>query len=229
MANRICSIDDCTGKHYGKGYCQKHYMRLHTTGTTDLLVPTHRACSIDGCNTKHEALGYCTKHYQRVKAHNDPHFQRKSGDDNARFDSHIDKSGDCWLWTSGVSSNGYGGFSVRSKSISAHVFAYRRAHGPVPDGLQVRHSCHNRLCVNPAHLSVGTAADNAQDKVDADRHCYGERNGEAKLAEAEVQAILADDRTQCVIAEQYSVAQATVSNIKCGTTWKHVTDNQGAR
>ena len=35
----------------------------------------------------------------------------------------------------------------------------------------VRHRCHNRRCVNPVHLEVGSRADNIQDE--RDRRAYG--------------------------------------------------------
>lgn len=35
---RICSSPECQTKHYAKGYCYKHWSRLHRHGTTDLAV-----------------------------------------------------------------------------------------------------------------------------------------------------------------------------------------------
>ena len=32
IKNRKCSIPDCCGKHFGKGFCQKHYQRYWKTG-----------------------------------------------------------------------------------------------------------------------------------------------------------------------------------------------------
>lgn len=43
--------------------------------------------------------------------------------------------------------------------------AYIEAHGSIPEGMQVRHLCHNKLCINPEHLEVGTAKQNAQDRT----------------------------------------------------------------
>jgi hypothetical protein len=36
--------------------------------------------------------------------------------------------------------------------------------GDIPTGALIQHSCDNRWCVNPQHLSIGTDATNAEDK-----------------------------------------------------------------
>ncbi|MFU7131557.1 HNH endonuclease [Pseudomonas aeruginosa] len=33
---RICSIEGCSGKHYGNGFCQKHYHRNRKSGSADI-------------------------------------------------------------------------------------------------------------------------------------------------------------------------------------------------
>lgn len=68
------------------------------------------------------------------------------------FESKIDKSGDCWLWTGAVQSRGYGNF----RSKLAHRVAYEKYVGEIPKGLTLDHLCRNRLCVNPDHLEPVT-------------------------------------------------------------------------
>jgi len=71
---------------------------------------------------------------------------------------------DCWLWRGGVGGNGYGAFvTAECRFNPAHRFSYELANGPIPKGMHVLHRCDVPLCVNPAHLFLGTHADNMRD------------------------------------------------------------------
>lgn len=85
-----------------------------------------------------------------------------------RFWEKVDRSdpGGCWLWTGAAKgTTGYGNFKVRSYvAESAHVVAWQLAHGgQPPDGFDVCHTCDVRLCVNPAHLVLGSHLENQRD------------------------------------------------------------------
>ena len=69
----------------------------------------------------------------------------------------------CWLWTGGVSDNGYAHFWLDGRTVKAHRFAYVYFRGePIPDGLEPDHLCRNRSCVNPWHLEPVTHPINCQ-------------------------------------------------------------------
>lgn len=72
---------------------------------------------------------------------------------------------DCWVWIGPRAANGYGivnGYHFTERF--AHRLSWTMANGPIPSGLWVLHSCDNKPCVNPEHLFLGTALDNAHDR-----------------------------------------------------------------
>lgn len=148
-----------------------------------------------------------------------------------RFWSKVEKGSpeSCWLWTASTCGEGYGQFQfVRGKSGYAHRYSYCLHHGGIPDGLEVMHSCDNRLCVNPNHLSVGTRKKNMEDAVSRGRMNPYDRRGinnpNCKLTLEQVAAIkkaLSDGYTQDSIAEEFNVGQNTVSRISLGQWGKY--------
>lgn len=126
----------------------------------------------------------------------------------------------CWLWT-GYRGK-YGTVSVGNRSVSAHRRAYGLAKGPIPPGMYVLHRCDLPGCVNPAHLFLGTAADNSRDMVRKGRSTFGERHHGAKLTEAEVQLIRNEPRTRGSgrrLAQRFGVTPTTISAIRNGESW----------
>ena len=68
----------------------------------------------------------------------------------------------CWLWIAYKGNNGYGqfGWGGGSHIVLVHRLSYAILVGPIPDGLQVDHLCHQRACVNPLHLEPVTRLEN---------------------------------------------------------------------
>lgn len=86
-----------------------------------------------------------------------------------RFFDKVDKTDGCWVWKGSRSSYGYGQFNIGDVCHLAHRVSCEIHFGPIPPGLQALHKCDNPPCVNPAHLYIGTALDNALDRVDKER------------------------------------------------------------
>ena len=135
----------------------------------------------------------------------------------------------CWIWIGPKYSTGYGCVEwspVRgrpSKLIGAHRLAWMLSRSPIPDGMEVLHSCDEPFCCNPGHLRLGTHAENMADCHAKDRHARGDR-GRSKLTEAQAKEILALKGTGPAkpIADRYGVGPGAVSAIWRGSYWKHI-------
>lgn len=71
---------------------------------------------------------------------------------------------DCWEWTGGKSSAGYGNY----KNRPAHRVFYEWYHGGLPPHpLVLDHICRNRACVRPDHLRAVTQRQNVVENSDS--------------------------------------------------------------
>jgi hypothetical protein len=145
-----------------------------------------------------------------------------------RFWDKVDKNGQCWKWKAATNANGYGIFGINRGCKLAHRVSYEMAHGPIPEGLCVCHTCDNKPCVNPAHLWVGTVADNNADRDRKGRASGGGLKGQdhsqAKLTADDVENIRANEMnlTQRELGEIFGVSQTLISHIIRRKIWSHV-------
>lgn len=93
--------------------------------------------------------------------------------DLARFNSKINSSGDCHIWTGTLNFYGYGQFSyitdVGRKIFMAHRISYELNVGEIPPNMHIDHMCHTKACVNPKHLRVATPKQNQENRPGARR------------------------------------------------------------
>jgi hypothetical protein len=133
------------------------------------------------------------------------------------------KNGDCWECSShATNKHGYPVLSRNGKLGYAHRLSYEDAKGPIPEGMVLLHSCDNRKCINPAHLTPGTQLENIADRVAKNRSARGIDNGRSKLSEAQVGEILQSSAPKKALARQYGVDPKMIRNIKNRVNWTHI-------
>jgi hypothetical protein len=122
----------------------------------------------------------------------------------------------------GCLSNGYGSIRHHGRSMYAHRIAWELAHGPIPKGLFVCHTCDNRACVNVLHLFLGSCADNLRDMVVKGRSNRGEQVNTARLTPHDVLQIRAGAEPAPLLAARYGVTKETIYNVRKNVTWRHL-------
>jgi hypothetical protein len=151
----------------------------------------------------------------------------------------------CWVWDGALSEKGYGQLWLDNKIRLAHRISYQMHQGEEAGKLFVCHRCDNPKCVNPEHLFLGTAKDNALDmhrkgranipsragenhwsKRLIDSRAAGERNGLAKLTEKDVRGIVAEyeagGTSQRKMAEKYGLHENTIFKLVNKRLWAHL-------
>lgn len=104
--------------------------------------------------------------------------------------------------------------------------------GESPGNLFVCHHCDNPPCVNPAHLFLGTPAQNSADMARKGRapgprpeNVRGEKSGHAKLTEAAVRDIrnrVGRGDSYASLGREYGVTPVNIRYVVNRRTWKHV-------
>jgi|GEM_PF-3491164 len=155
----------------------------------------------------------------------------------------------CWIWTGATNGSRQkrGCFWNGSKNVSATRWLFKRLNPEAKmNGRVVMHSCDRPLCVNPAHLSLGTQKDNMEDCSRKGRHAMaqpsvalrastlgnakmaqqpelrarGQRHGMSKLSDLDAETI----RTSCLetkeLADQFNVHRTTIQKIRRGALRK---------
>ena len=132
----------------------------------------------------------------------------------------------CWEWQGCTDQFGYGFVRLAGKLWRTHRLSFYLAKGEL-GGSCVLHSCDNRLCCNPDHLSLGTRAENNAQRDARKRHIalIGTDHPQAKLTSEKViqmRELFLQGMRLTDIARQYSVNPGTAYNAIHKRTWSHV-------
>lgn len=141
------------------------------------------------------------------------------------MDLKVEKVGECLVVVShACDSNGYPVVSINGLQDRAYRHVFREIYGEIFNNEVVRHTCDNRLCVNPEHLVKGSHGDNVRDRVERNRSATGERNGRSKLKNEEVSNIFNDNITpKMQLAARYGVDPKVIRDIQQKKTWRNIT------
>jgi hypothetical protein len=225
-----CTIGGCGHPPVSRDMCGAHYRRWRLGKDLDKPLRTYGKggpCSVGGCEEPPIAKGMCYLHWARQKRGADldaPIYRRVHTEDlleRLRLYAPEGKPDECWEWTRGAT-KGYGHMCVGGgRQRGAHVVAWEIANNyPLPDGMIVRHSCDNPPCTNPAHLLLGTHADNVADKMSRGRHANNVLTAEDVR---EIRKLRAAGVKQKELAERFGVSQAHISGIISGRFWRNIT------
>lgn len=135
---------------------------------------------------------------------------RNGGALQQRLKSSSEPRGECVVWVEGRNTKGYGVLSWDGRKTTAHRLAWASANGPIPATMHVLHRCDNPPCVNPAHLFLGTNADNVADKVRKGRQSRDGRRRALTPGEVREVADLAACMGYAEIGRLYGVGASTV-------------------
>ena len=183
-----------------------------------------KVCSVPECGKNVHGLGYCRTHYDRWTKHGDVNHGRAQRERVAAETRYWQKAqpvggNACWGWDGATKDSGYGVLYVDGRLMPAHVFSYVLHVGPIPPGVEVCHTCDNPPCSNPAHLFLGTHAENMADCAAKERT----RRGVLTFEQVEEIQRLADKGTSSpAIAVTIGVSRRTISRVLSNPEYRAV-------
>lgn len=135
------------------------------------------------------------------------------------------KGDDCLPWPH-ATNKGHGQVRYNGRTIGAHRLVLMLHSGPPSDPrMEAAHApliCHNRLCVNPAHLRWATHAENMADTILDGTTQAGERSNLAKLTAENIRFIRSSSLTGPALAEMFGVDPSNVAKIRKRKSWAHL-------
>jgi hypothetical protein len=121
--------------------------------------------------------------------------------------------GSCWLWTEGQRVKGYGGIKHEGKRVYAHRVAYELLVGPIPEGMDIGHKCHDEaaavgLCNNPVTCPHHACCN--------PNHLKPESRSVNLLASPLTQAAINKAKTKCKRGHEFTLENTRIKNVEKG-------------
>lgn len=122
----------------------------------------------------------------------------------------------CWECIShNLINGGYAMVKFKGVGTLVHRLSYLHFVGEIPSSTPcVLHRCDNPACCNPAHLFLGTLADNTNDMVIKGRA--------GKLTNMGAKFIKNSTMPNVSLSNIFNVGVSAIYNIRKGRTWKHI-------
>lgn len=145
--------------------------------------------------------------YQRIKGKPLLFIYGHTGKKEGQEQYVVDPATGCWVWQWSKTKKGY----ASTHDGPGHVIFYEAAKGPVPQGMQLDHTCRNRACVNPDHLEPVTCVENV-------------RRGLVPVINIEIARQIKETfktvKSPTKVARLHGVTYAIADNINRGKTWR---------
>lgn len=196
---------------------------------------TCQRCKIEFFYSPWESVGkYCSRQcFKRPKKV--PRFEWDKATEEERkqriidsFNKNVIKNEKgCWGWSGGVYPNGYVKMNCSPNGIRplGHRISWLIHNGDIPTNKIICHTCDNRSCTRPDHLFLGSQSDNIRDMHKKRRGLLGDTHTNSKLNSIQVlkiRELLSGKHLQREIAEMFNVSRPTITLIKNGKNWAHL-------
>jgi hypothetical protein len=222
MLKKLCKESGCDRPARAIGLCTLHYNRLKP-------IKNLKKCSVENCvQLTAGKNGVCKEHYQEFLRNGTiKSYERDPIEIRFKSKYKVDLNTDCWNWTASKDDCGYGYFLKDGRPHRAHRISYEFHKGPIPEGIEVCHTCDNPPCVNPDHLFLGTHKVNMGDMVNKGRSkgTPGEAHNKAKLTDEkvlEIRRLFNAGYSESALVKKFKVCQSTINRVILRQTWSHV-------
>ncbi len=131
---------------------------------------------------------------------------------------------ECWPFRK-APTHEYGQLMDNRRPVLAHRLAYSLTKGEIPEGMVVRHTCDNPPCCNPAHLTIGTYADNSRDMTERSRAARLFQISTTKLTDEQVRQIVRRRRAgegSADLASEFGVSRGYINDLAAGRAYRAI-------